>query len=324
MNRVFVTGANGLLGRNLIKMLAQRGYSVTALVRRSGSMQEISGSGINIVQGDLSDKERLTRLSAGCNLVAHIAANTNQALPKAEHYREANVRGTENMIEASVRNRTEKFVYVGTANTYGYGTLSEPGNEELPAAAPFTKSPYVISKCEAQRVVERASSDLNITTISPAFMVGPYDYKPGSGRVVARALGRRLIFHPSGGKSFVHVADVAEAVIKAFSLESSGGQYIIANENLSYREFYRKLLDVTGQKSILIPLPDIILRAAGLAGDLFRTLGAETEVSSVNMRLLMVKNYYSNVRARHHLGIDFTPVEKAIADAAAFFRSELM
>lgn len=319
MEKVFVTGANGLLGTNLVLQLIESGYSVYALVRNRKNFLHSGLKNVTLVEGDLSDAKKLAVQIKGCQYVVHIAANTSQKLLKLKDYYDTNVLGVKNMIDACIENQIQKLIYIGTANTYSYGNEANPGTEEYPIKYPFTKSLYALSKNQAQEIVDQASARLNITTISPTFMLGAYDTKRGSGRIILMAMDKRLIAYPSGGKNFVHVSDVAKAIIKAFGLKQSGQKYIIANENISYKEFYKKVISQNNQKTILVPIPDLLLHLVGLLGDFIRQIGIKTEVSSANTKILTIRNFYTNRKAKQDIDIEFTPIEKAIDDALKYF-----
>lgn len=317
MDNVFVTGANGLLGTNLVLMLLGKGFGVVALVRRKGSFVNPELKNLHLLEGDLLSKDKLNMGICGCRYVVHVAANTSQNLLSMEDYSDANVTGTRNIIEACIKNNVEKLVYIGTANTYGYGSISDPGNEELPMRSPFTMSFYAMSKKQAQDIVDKASSELNVTTISPTFMMGPFSKKNGSAKLLHMALDKRVVFYPGGGKNFVYVGDVARAIIKAFDLKESGQKFLIANENLTYREFFKKVAEHNRQKTVLILIPNLILRFAGRVGDLCRFLKIPVDFSSVNTKILTVKNFYSNDKAKKNLGMDFTPLDQVLDDIIA-------
>jgi dihydroflavonol-4-reductase len=319
MKKVFVTGANGLLGTNLVEVLLSYGFSVVALVRNKSRFVLPDDPHLEVVEGSLSDIDLLENKIKECRYVVHVAANTSQKLTELKDYFPANVQGTRNIVEACLRCNVRKLVYVSTANIFGFGSKEIPGDENTPMKYPFTKSLYALSKKAAQDIVDNASLELNIATVCPAFMLGAYDVKPGSGRIVKRALGKRVVFYPPGGKSFVHVRDVALSIVKAFDIKDSGEKVLLSNENMTYREFYERLLMVNGQKSFLIPVPAFLLKLAGLLGDMLRRAGWETELSSANMAALCVKNYYSNSKAIQLLGIRFSPLEETLAETLKYF-----
>jgi len=319
MDRVFVTGANGLLGTNLVLTLLEQQYFVVALVRNLSSFVNQEFENLKLIEGDILNKELLINEIKACKYVVHIAANTSQKLLKLKDYYSVNVLGTQNVINACLKNQIDKLVYVGTANTYGYGDIPNLGNENMPMKSPFTKSFYALSKNQAQEIIDMAASKLNITTISPTFMLGAYDSKPSSGRIILMILNKRFIFYPSGGKNFVHVKDVANAIIKSFFLNHSGQKYILANENLSYKDFFKKVIILSKQKTKLIPLPNFVLMILGLFGDFFRVLNIKTDISSVNMKVLTINNYYANKKAIQELNMKFTQIDKAIVESLEYF-----
>ncbi len=321
MDRVFVTGANGLLGTNLVLMLIEQKFFVTALVRDRHRFIPYKSENLELVEGDLGCAEQLINIMKGCRYVVHIAANTSQRLLKLHDYHETNVLGTQNVINACLKNQIGKLIYIGTANTFGYGNIARPGNENLPMMHPFTKSLYALSKKQAQEIVDKAASKIDITTISPTFMLGAYDSKPSSGRIIQMALNKRFVFYPSGGKNFVHVRDVATAIIKAFALNESGQKYILANDNLSYKAFFEKVIHLNNQKTRLLFIPNFLLISIGFIGDFCRFLKFKTDISLVNSKVLSIKNYYTNQKAKQVLNMEFTPIDKAIMDALEYFNN---
>lgn len=322
MRKVFVTGANGFLGTNLVLMLIEQGYSVCALVRHRNRFVKPQLENLQLVEGSLQNRGLLKEYISQCQYVVHIAACTSQNLLKLEDYYATNVQGTQNIIDACIENHVKKLVYIGTANTYGYGSKLNPGHEGLPMRSPFTQVLYALSKNQAQCLIDDASRKLNSTTISPTFMLGAYDTKPSSGRIIQMAKNKRVVFHPSGGKNFVHVADVATAVIKAFEIPTSGIKLILANENLSYREFFSKVVKLNNQKTFLIQIPNFVLQLVGLLGDLLRAFHIKTDISTANIHALTIHNYYTNQKAKQELEIEFTPIDKAILDSLNYFKKD--
>ncbi len=320
MRKIFVTGANGLLGTNLVLQLLAEGYEVKALVRRKENFVYPELDGVELVEGDLSDAGRLRTLMQGCDAAVHIAALARHHLLRLEDYLPANVHGTKNIIDACLQSGTERLVYVGTANTFGFGDLESPGHEARPMRPPVSRSLYARSKKMAQDLVDAVADRLHVTTISPTFMIGPHDTKPSSGRMVLAVAGKRLAFYPPGGKNFVHVGDVARAIIRSFALQPSGEKFIIAHENLTYKAFFRMVAEEYGTKTLLLPLPRPALHIVGLGGDLVRKAGIPTQVSSVNLKILGIYNYYDNRKAREMLGLHFTPIRQAVREAIDYFR----
>ena len=322
--RVLVTGMNGLLGTNTAHALAAAGYEVRGLLRRRASYRGIASDRISLYEGDFTDVAVLADAMEGCSAVIHCAACTSQNASE-EEYSRVNVIALHNLLDMAASLGIRRVVYISSANIFGYGTKDRPGDGSCPTMPPFTSSGYAMSKARARQVVREFRDRMEIVTLCPTFMIGPYDSKPGSGRIILMGYRRRIVFCPPGGKNFVPVQDVAAAAVSALVKGVPGKEYIVAGENLSYREFYRLLAECTGVRSLRVCLPEPVMMAAGLLGDwMHGTFGVRTELSQVNMRLLCTGNYYVMTDAAVDLGVRCRPVEEAVGEAVSWFRHEGM
>ncbi|HOG25265.1 MAG TPA: NAD-dependent epimerase/dehydratase family protein [Bacteroidales bacterium] len=316
MKSVLVTGANGLLGTNVVLELLGRGYAVKGLVRSRRRFIDYSHPQLELVTGDVRDVSSLQAAVKGCDFIVHTAADTSQKHLRISDYDPVNLEGTKNILKLCRQEGIKRMVCIGTANTCGYGSRENPGDEQSPPAPPFTRCLYALSKIKAAKLIDAAVSEgLDIVTISPTFMIGPYDYKPSSGRIINMVLNRKVVFYPPGGKNFVHATDVARGVVNALVEGESGENYLMANENLSYREFFQIISRLTGKRPLMIPLSRPLLMAAGLVGDGLRRLGVEIPLSSNNMKILCVNNFYKNQKALSRFNMSFLTTEEAVRDA---------
>ncbi|TCO10777.1 NAD-dependent epimerase/dehydratase family protein [Natronoflexus pectinivorans] len=322
MQNILVTGANGLLATNIIKLLIEKGYSVIGLLRRAESYVGMTDEKLTLVEGEFTNTSTLNRILPQCDAVIHAAALTSQGMPSFQPYYEINVKATENLVKASILHQVKKFIYVSTANVFGYGTKTSPGNENRPLQHPFTQSNYAKSKAESEKQIQKYSGGIDIVIVNPTFMLGAYDGKPSSGRIILMALRKKIIFYPPGGKNFIHVEDAAEGVIKAMTGGKPRENYLLAGENLSYFEFFQKLKNITGQKSILVKIPSSLLKAAGYAGLLLQKCGVVADLNLVNAKILSIENYYSNDKAEKNLGLKVRPIEMAINDSINWFSNQ--
>ncbi|MFA5418946.1 MAG: NAD-dependent epimerase/dehydratase family protein [Bacteroidales bacterium] len=324
MNRVLVTGANGLLGTNLVIYLLEQDYYVKALVREKKKFIQYHHPHLEVVIGDICNISSVEPHAADCDYIIHSAAITAQDLLNEKEYENVNINGTKNIIEICKKYKIKRLIYIGSANTFGYGSLEDLGDETKTTRSPFTKSHYAISKVRAQEIVDQSCSEVNIVTISPTFMIGAYDAKPSSGKIILMAAGKKILFYPPGGKNFVHVKDVAKASIRALTIGASGEKYLLANANLTFKQFYKIVSSKTNSHPLLIKIPKLILYLFGLIGEIIRLPGIRTEISLTNVRILTINNYYSNQKAKNMLGIQFTPIGDAVLEAVDWFRKEKM
>lgn len=325
--KVLVTGATGLLGANVVETLLARGKEVRVLVRASADLRALKGLDPEVFRGDILDKESLSVAMKGCDSVVHAAANTSQWPTGFEFYEPVNVTGTRNVMEVCRERGISRIVYVSSANAFGHGSKENPGTELSEFRGFHFGSGYMISKFLAQKIVleEVGKRGAPAIIVNPAFMIGARDARPSSGRIILMGYGRKTRLFPDGGKNFIHVADAAAGVCNALERGRVGECYLLANENLTFREFYDKLDRVDTQKPVRIKVPVPVLRGAGWAGTVFETItGKPAPLNNVNAKLLTVGNYYSGEKAVTELGLPRTPIEKAISDALAWFRDQGM
>jgi dihydroflavonol-4-reductase len=320
MKKVLVTGSNGLLGSNLIIELLERNYQVKALVRNPASFIIPKHHNLELVRGSLF--EDLREILKDCCSVIHVAAETSPSLIRYEDYRKTNVEGTLNLLHAAIDQKLEKFVFVSTANTLGFADEFNDGEEHQPMKTPYDQSFYALSKLEAEERILQYSDRISILITNPTFMLGAYDTKPSSGRIILMGANKKIVFYPPGGKNFVNVKDVATGLINCMELGKSGEKYLLAGENLTYREFFEKLGDFFGYRPVLIKIPRSALRLLGFVGEILRKLGIKISLSKANMDILCVNNFYSNRKSRRNLNLRYRPIEEGIAEAIGFFKAE--
>jgi nucleoside-diphosphate-sugar epimerase len=317
---ILVIGANGLLATNTILLLLEKGFNVKALLRNKNKFIPFKHKNLVFIEGDITNVSSIENAFVGCDYVLHAAANTSQSLLSLSDYYPVNIQGTKNIIECCKKHKIKKLIYIGTANSFGYGSIENLGNETIQQKKPFTNSIYAISKYESQQLINN-TKELNIVSICPTFMIGAYDAKPSSGKIILLA-NKKIIFYPPGGKNFIHVKDVSNAIVNALEYGKNGENYILANENMSYKAFFKLVNEINSKHPVLIKLPKVLLLTLGYIGDFIRWFRRPINLSSVNTKLIIINSFYSNEKAKKDLKINFTSTEVAIKDALEWFKKE--
>jgi nucleoside-diphosphate-sugar epimerase len=319
MSKVLVTGANGLLATNVIAELLKKGYFVRGLLRNTDKYKGPQNQKLELVTGDITNPIQMEEVLDNCKFVIHVAALTSQSIPLYATYKAVNVDATESLIQLAIKKGIDKFVFVSSANAFGYGTLEHPGTEEEPFKPPFSRSYYAISKAEAQKKVLGYKNQIPVSVVNPTFMIGPYDGKPGSGKIIMMGHKKRVIFSPPGGKNFINAIDAAQGVVAALEKGKNGQAYLLAGENLTYRDFFQKLSRVEKTHPIIVTIPPLILNAAGYLGNLLRLININTQLSSTNTKMLCINNFYSSAKAKKELEAEFKNIEIGIKSCLEWF-----
>jgi dihydroflavonol-4-reductase len=314
-----VTGATGLLGNNVVRELLLRGHAVRVLVRESSNLKSLAKLDVEHVVGATTDKEAVKRAVYGAGQVVHCAGHVHIGWGDLKVHREINVEGTRN-IAAAARAEGSKLVHVSSVNALGLGTKEQPATETR-ALPGITPCGYVLSKREADTVIrEEIARGLNAVTVYPGYMLGPWDWKPSSGRLL---LGVALLFAPfcpNGGCSLADARDVASGTLAALNRGKAGSGFVLAGANLSYWELFHLIASVTGSKGPVFPLGPVNRWIAGAFGDLFyRISGREPEINSASVRISSQQHYFSSELAEEQLNYSFRPARETVETAWRWF-----
>ena len=321
--KVLVTGATGLLGVNLVQRLVALGYAVRLLVRYKSPLWPFDGLEIEQAVGDITDGKSVREAVEGCDVVFHGAGFVTFSPFLRERAVQVNVVGTHNVIEACQGAKVERLVHVSSIAAVGYGSRGELVNETAPWNFKSLADPYHDTKRAAEEGVLQAVAEraLPAVVVNPAYVLGPWDMKPSSGRLILLVASGKVKVYPTGGISVVHVRDVVEGMIRALHRGRVGERYILGGDNLAYREVLTKLARVVGVAPPRIPLQAWVTRPLGWMGDQLGQIWPRA-FADINTPVLAsghAKHYVSSEKAQRELGYTYRPAEAAMEDAYRWF-----
>ncbi len=320
--KALVTGSTGLLGANVVRQLLSNNYQVKVIIRETSNAGLLEELDLELMYGNITSAEDVADGALSCDAIIHIAADTYQHYTKLNEYQEVNVESVKHVIEAARIHNIKKVIYVSSAAVFGYGTKERPGSETEESKPPFCDSLYLRSKAAGQELIlaAAAKTETDFIIVNPSFMLGAYDSKPSSGKIVMMSYNKHVVFVPPGGKNFIHVRDVAKGICNALEEGENGECYLLTNENLTYAEFFKIIGKSSGHKSLYLHIPASLLKFAGLLFSLLAKIGIKSSFNAINAKILCAGNYYSNSKAVKTLALPATPISEAVEDAVSWFK----
>jgi UDP-glucose 4-epimerase len=227
-----ITGGAGFIGVNLIRALSPVLGGIRVLDNlSSGRAQDLEGLPVDLIVGDIRDRQAVDASMDGVKLVIHLAANTGvvQSVADPGNDMAINVSGTLNLLLAAVRHRVERFIFASTGGAI-VGEVNPPVHEEMP---PRPLSPYGAGKLAGEGYCSAFWGSYGLKTIPLRFanIYGPYSYHKGS--VIAKFFRQvrareELIIYGDGEQTrdFLYVTDLCRAIISAVEGDLPYGQPI--------------------------------------------------------------------------------------------------
>jgi dihydroflavonol-4-reductase len=305
--KALVTGATGFIGGHVASRLRERGDDVAALVRspaKAGALREL---GCELIEGDLSDVEAIRRGTEGASAVFHIGAMYKVGIPASEHAAmyDANVRGTERVLDAAAQAGVARIIYVSTGNVYGNTRRQVVDEGYVRPQPPEFLSYYDETKYKAHRVaLDRIGDGAPIVIVMPGGVYGPGD--PSElGNLIDQTRTGKLQFRvfAETGFNFVHVEDLADGITAAHDRGRVGEAYNLAGERGTLGDLIDKTAAIVGRKPPRIPMPTGLMKLAIPIGPVVgRVMGFPPDLRELIRTSDGVTFWMTDAKARDELG----------------------
>ena len=304
--RAFVTGGTGFIGGYLAEKLRSRGDDVVALVRNPGKAQKLRDLGCELVQGDLSDEEAIDTGVNGCDSVFHVGAVYEVGIPASQRpaMYDANVRGTERVLDAAARAQAGRIVYVSTINVFGntHGkavdeTYRRPGDDFL--------SYYDETKFLAHEVaLDRIRRGYPVVIAQPGGVYGPGDTSQIANFVDLIRKGRlKALTFPETGLNFLHIEDCVDGILLVHDKGRIGESYVLGGEMTTLGDAIKRVAAVLGKKPPRIVIPPVMVKMSIPLGPLIgRVMGVGPNLRELIKAADGVTYWATDAKARRELG----------------------
>lgn len=320
--KTIVTGATGFIGSHIVRQLLKDGRNVRVLVRKSSDLSNLKNLPVEICYGDLQDNSSIDVALKGCDVLYHAAADYRLWTRSPTEMYKINVGGTTTILEAALRHNISRVVYTSSVGTLGNPGDGTPGTESASVTFNDMVGHYKKSKFLAERETEKfILRGLPIVIVNPSTPIGPNDIKPTpTGKIIVDFLNRAMPAYLDTGLNIIAVEDCARGHILAEQHGKIGQKYILGNSNLTLREIFNLLSELTGVPAPQIRLPYTpILLAAYINEGLSKLTGKEPLIPLAGVQMAAKFMFFDPSMAIKELGLPQTSPQEALHRAVEWF-----
>jgi nucleoside-diphosphate-sugar epimerase len=323
-SRFAVTGAGGFIGKNLAHRLMDSSHSVVAIVRDRDQARSLEQRGATIRIADIRDLQQVQKAVRGVDGIFHLAALFNHPDKTWDDYREVNIQGVLNVLEAAKNEGVDRVVH---CSTVGVATEAHPPPySETTPYSPQPNDKYETTKCEGEQAARRYAEQhgLSLVIIRPAQVYGPGNFSKVK---FYKMVEKGVIVSPgTTRKHMIYIDDLCHAFEAAMTSQAANGQiFLIAGEGPTALKdvvsLAAKTLDVP-EPRIKIPAKPVTL-AFGAVETLCNMIGIKPIVFRRSMDFFTKSIECDTGKAESVLGFRAqVPVAEGIRSTIDWYRSE--
>lgn len=319
--KAIVTGANGLIGANLVRELLADGHEVRAFVRASSDLRGLDGLDVEIVTGDVLRRETLVDAARGCDVLFHAAAVFAYWGFNVAQMEEIAVVGARNAVEAASTAGVSRVVLTSSSVVLG-SSRERKVRDERCEMMEENPPPYSKAKAlqESAAFARAAELGVELVAVCPTMSIGAHDYRLGpSNAIICSYLADPFKITFPGGCNLVSVRDVARGHMLAAFRGHAGQRYVLGSENLEWTAIHEMISDLCGVPGPHFHANHTSSYLAATAQEIISFFTQTTPLTTREQAKMVGRFYwYSHKRATAELGFKPRPAQRALAEAIAW------
>ncbi len=324
-----VSGGNGHLGNNLIRLLLAKGIKVRTTVRNVNNVAPFKGLDCEVVHADLMDKTSFVKALQGVDVFYAVAANFKLWAkdPQTEIY-DNNLIGTRNVIEAAHEAGVKRIVYVSSIAALNYDKI--PTKEDYGYNTNRLDT-YYNSKNDSEKLAFELAKqyDIELVAVMPSAMIGSEAFAPlnTSYNVLQTILKNRVPVDTGITVNWVDVKDVAEGCWLASEKGRAGERYILANEKcLTLTQTIQIAQQLFPELKLITPMkvPDAVLWSSAWLLEMISKITNKAPMvtrKELNMFAGLQQDFEIS-KARTELGFNPKSPTQAVIEALVYLHEE--
>ena len=279
--RILITGGSGFIGSHIAEHYQQKAEVRVLDNFRTGYRKNLAHLNVELIEGDICDREAVRRAMEGVDYVFHLAAMVSvpESMSKITECIDINGTGMINVLEEAAAAGVKKLCFSTSAAIYG----DNPEVPKLETMLPEPKSPYAVTKLDGEYYCKMFTDTGRLQTACLRYfnVFGPRQdpnsaYAAAVPIFIARALENKPItIFGDGGQTrdFIFVKDIAAANAFMAEHEFTGVHNIAYGGRITIQDLAEKIIRLTNSNSVIEHLPE-------RAGDVRHSMAAVDKLNA--------------------------------------------
>lgn len=288
---IFLTGASGFVGKEILKRLLEKDYNVFALVRDEKKLN-ITHENLTLVNGDILKVDTYKNALSNCDAIINLVGIIREYPKRGITFYKLHFEATKNLVDLAKQFHIKRFIQ-----------MSANGTREN-AASNYHKTKYM-----AENYVIK--SDLDYTIFRPSVVYGPGDEFIN---MLNSMIKRTFLFTYFGDGGYkmqpVSVYEVAELFVNAIENRNTFKKIysVCGNKVLTYKELLQLIIRITNKKVFLFSIPEIFISI------FVKIFGNTTFTPITTDQFIMLKegNICKDDNIFNELGVRQLPIEDVL------------
>jgi dihydroflavonol-4-reductase len=313
MKPILITGATGFLGKHLVELLKPRA-KLRLLCRGSSPWDQYPQ--VEVVRGDVTDRDAVRRAMEGVGHVYHLAGVVSRNPKDAELLYRTHVEGTRHVCDAARDTGPERILVASSSGTIAVGR--EPVEHD--EASGYKNEvvgewPYYLSKIYQEKLAlsYASSGQAPVVVVNPSLLLGPGDERGSSTGDIRLFLAGQIQAVPLGGLNFLDVRDAAAGCVAAMERGRIGERYLLGGPNWTFGRLIQTVARLSGRRapSMQLSVPAALWGAKALRA-LYPLAGKRYELDDASIRMSALFWYCNSAKARNELGFTTRDPEETL------------
>lgn len=305
---IAVTGANGLLGSYIVRLLHEQKQPFVALKRKDSNIKHLDDLNefISWRDADITDPDSLQEAFDGVTGILHTAAFVSFNPRNAEKVFQVNTEGTKNVVNVALNLNIKRLLHVSSVAALGRQKDQPVVDERNKWLDNPMNSYYAQSKYRAELEVFRAQEEgLSTVIINPSVILGYSNWDKSSSQLFKYAWEEKP-FYMDGSMNYVDVKDVAQIAVRLFSSPIENERFILSAGSIVFKDFFDTLARNFGKKGPSINVRKPFLKPlAFLESIRTRLTGSEPIITHETARLSGSHFQYNAQKIKKTLDFEF-------------------